>query len=99
MCDQNNCACYRITSPIEKCAICLKDLQMHMLEETQCEHLFCLKCLNDYVKSRLNYNDDEHEHIIDDGIPCPVCRRDLYMCEHCDYARFECICESCTCNQ
>ena len=62
MCEDSNCASYRITSPIEKCAICLKDQQMHMLEETQCEHLFCLNCLNDYVKSRLKYNDDEHEY-------------------------------------
>ena len=98
-CDENNCSAYRITSPIEKCAICLKDVQMHMLEETECEHLFCLKCLDSYVKSRLRYNDDDNEHIIDGGIPCPVCRRDLHMCEQCGYARFDCICDGCTCNQ
>lgn len=90
---QGSCSAYLITSPIEKCAICLKDEQMHMLEETQCEHRFCLECLDIYVKSKLDFTDDDNEHVIDDGIPCPICRRDLQLCCVCEYAFFECICK------
>jgi hypothetical protein len=90
---QGSCSAYLITSPIEKCAICLKDVQMHMLEETECEHRFCLECLDTYVNSKLNYTEDENEHVIDGGIPCPVCRRDIQLCNDCNYAVFECICK------
>ena len=90
---QGKCSAFLITSPIEYCAICLKDEQMHMFEETECEHRFCLECLDTYVKSKLDYTDDDNEHVIDGGIPCPVCRRDLQLCYNCDYARFNCICK------
>ena len=90
---QGKCSAFLITSPIEKCAICLKDEQMHMFEETECEHRFCLECLDTYVKSKLDYTDDDNEHVIDGGIPCPVCRRDLYLCYNCEYAHFNCICK------
>lgn len=90
---QGTCSAYLITSPIEKCAICLKDEQIHMLEETQCEHRFCLECLDTYVKSKLNYTEDENEHVIDGGIPCPICRQNLELCCICDYAKFDCICK------
>ena len=62
-----------------------------MLEETQCEHRFCLECLDIYVKSKVNYTEDNNEHIIDDSIPCPICKRKL--CCICDYAKFDCICK------
>lgn len=88
------CSVNRITSPIDKCSICLREEQMHMLEETQCGHLFCLSCLDKYVKTRLNFLDDEdRECIVDEGIPCPVCRRDINLCSECNHANFECSCE------
>jgi len=90
---QDKCSAHLITSPNDKCAICLKDEQMHMFEETKCEHRFCLECLDTYVKSKLNYTDDDNEHVMDGGIPCPVCRRDLQLCYDCEYARFNCICK------
>jgi len=90
---QGKCSAHLITSPIEKCAICLKDVQMHMLEETECEHRFCLECLDTYVKSKLDYTDEDNEHVIEGGIPCPVCRRDLHLCYNCNYAQFNCICK------
>jgi len=90
---RNVCSAYLITSPCEKCPICLKDVQMHMLEETECEHRFCLECLDKYVKSKLNYSDDDNEHVIEGGITCPVCRRNLHMCHRCNYAKFNCICK------
>ena len=90
------CSIYLITSPTEKCAICLKDVQMHMLEETQCQHRFCIECLDNYVKSRMNYTVSRRVHIMDSGIPCPVCRRDLQICDRCDNPQFDCICK-CTC--
>ena len=84
----------RITSPIEKCSIFLREEQMHMLEETQCGHLFCLSCLDKYVKTRLNFVDDEdRECIIEEGIPCPVCCRDINLCSECNHATFECSCD------
>ena len=91
---QGKCSAYLITSPNEKCAICLKDVQMHILEETECEHRFCLECLDIYVKSKLDYTDDDNEHVIEGGIPCPICRRNINLCINCEYARFECICKS-----
>jgi hypothetical protein len=90
---QASCSAYLITSPIDKCAICLKDEQMHMLEETECEHRFCLECLDIYVKSKLNYTEDNNEHVIDQGIPCPICRKNLELCCVCKYAKFNCICK------
>jgi hypothetical protein len=90
---QGSCSAYLITSPIEKCAICLKDMQMHMLEETECEHRFCLECLDTYVNSKLTYTEDEDENVIDGGIPCPVCRRDIQLCNDCNYSMFKCICK------
>lgn len=90
---QDKCSAFLITSPIDKCAICLKDKQMHMFEETRCEHRFCLDCLDTYVKSKLNYTHDKNEHVIDGGIPCPVCRRNLQLCYNCEQPQFNCICK------
>jgi hypothetical protein len=57
-------------------------------------HLFCLSCLDKYVKSRLNFADDEdREYITEECIQCPVCRRDINLCSDCNHAKFECGCE------
>lgn len=77
------CSIERITSPKEQCAICLKEVQIHMLEETECEHRFCLSCLDTYVKSRIIHGI---------CIPCPVCRRDLQYCDVCENAKYNCTC-------
>jgi len=90
-----DCSADRITSEIDKCSICLREEQMHMMEETECGHFFCLGCLDKYVKSRLKYTDDENlsEEVVEDCIPCPVCRRDIKLCQDCEHANFDCICK------
>ena len=53
----------------------------------------CIALQDKYVKSKLDFTDDDNEHVIDDGIPCPICRRNLQLCCICEYAFFDCICK------
>lgn len=69
----NKCCAEYLTSPEEKCAICLNDIQIHLLEETSCGHRFCLSCLNTYVEKKGEKK-----------IPCPTCRRNIRWCHCCD---------------
>jgi hypothetical protein len=84
----DRCPIGRITSPEDICAICLKNLQMHVFEETECEHRFCLSCLDRYVKSRILPEGELKENCI----PCPVCKRDLKYCDDCENPNYDCIC-------
>jgi hypothetical protein len=45
--------------------------------------------------SKLKYTDDENlsEEVLEDSIPCPVCRRDIKLCQDCEHANFDCICK------
>jgi hypothetical protein len=78
----NNCCADYLTSPEEKCAICLSDVQIHLLEQTLCGHKFCLSCLDTYVESKR----------LGKEIPCPTCRRDLKWCYGCDNPNYLCDC-------
>ena len=86
---RERCSANRITSPEDKCAICLKYVQIHMLEETACEHRFCLSCLDKYVKNKLL----PEGGLKDNCILCPVCRRNLVFCNICVNAKYECTCD------
>ena len=77
---KDNCSDDYLVSPQEQCAICLNDVQLHLLEETQCGHNFCLSCLNTYVESKGGQR----------KIPCPTCRRNLKICNCCGKAKFKC---------
>lgn len=74
----NKCCAEYLTSPEEKCAICLSDVQIHLLEETVCGHKFCLPCLNTYVESKTKTK------VIQKDIPCPTCRGNLRWCYCCN---------------
>ena len=78
-----DCSANRITSPEIQCAICLSDVQLHLLEETPCGHHFCLSCLAKYVNTKHNKEED---------ITCPICRRNIEHCYDCACAKFECGC-------
>jgi len=78
-CTDKCCAEY-LTSPEETCAICLSDVQIHLLEETVCGHRFCLPCLNTYVESKTKQKD----------IPCPTCRGNLRWCYGCNRPKSKC---------
>lgn len=75
-----NCSADFLISPEEQCAICLNDIQQHLLEETACGHKFCLSCLNTYVESKGGQR----------KIPCPTCRRNLTYCSSCGNAKYNC---------
>jgi len=79
-----NCPSNRITSPEVKCAICLTDVQLHLLEETPCGHHFCLSCLDKYTESQWNKQED---------VTCPTCRRNIEHCNDCDCAKYVCECK------
>ena len=79
-----NCPANRITSPEEKCAICLSDVQLHLLEETPCGHHFCLACLDKYTRSQMKKQGN---------VTCPTCRRNIEHCSECACAKFECGCK------
>jgi len=80
----DNCPVNQITSPEEICAICLNNVQLHLLEETSCGHRFCLSCLDKYVKPKF-----ERE----EPITCPTCRRNIEYCSDCNNSNYECLCE------
>jgi len=81
----DNCPANRITSPQEKCAICLTDVQIHLLEETPCGHHFCLSCLDKYANAKWNKQEP---------ISCPTCRRNIMHCDKCNCAKYEqCLCD------
>jgi hypothetical protein len=76
-----------------KCGICLQERPINHFQKTDCGHLFCLPCLNQWAK---------HEHIqelknerLDEPIDvfrCPMCRSNLEWCTECYSATFECTC-------
>lgn len=76
----HNCSADYLISPKEQCAICLNNVEQHLLEETQCGHKFCLSCLNTYAESKKEQK----------KIPCPTCRRNLAICHCCGRAQFAC---------
>jgi hypothetical protein len=78
--NEKNCSADYLISPEEQCAICLNDIQIHLLEETACGHKFCLSCLNTYVESKVGQR----------KIPCPTCRRNIRFCVHCENAKYVC---------
>jgi len=80
----DNCSVNLITSPQEICAICLNNVQIHLLEETTCGHRFCLSCLHNYVRPKF-----ERE----EPITCPTCRRNIDYCSDCNNSKYECLCE------
>ena len=52
-----------------QCAICLSIPQTPKV--LPCQHIFCVGCLDEYIKTRLQSSESE-----DDGKPlCPECRR------------------------
>jgi hypothetical protein len=79
-CLETNCSADYLVSPEEQCAICLNNIQQHLLEETKCGHKFCLSCLNTYVESKVGHR----------KIPCPTCRRNLTFCPCCCNAKYAC---------
>ena len=89
----DSCPAGRIVSPEEKCAICLREVQLHLMEETTCGHRFCLPCLNTYVKSKLEQSEVYGcMDVKKEGIPCPTCRRNLKICIDCGYSMYACVC-------
>ena len=74
------CADLFLTSPTTICGICHEMFEYHLLQETACKHLFCLKCLNAYVTSRPNK--------CCTSIPCPMCRTDLKQYSHTHFIEF-----------
>jgi len=86
----DNCPVNQITSPEEKCAICLNDVQLHLLEQTACGHHFCLSCLDKYVQSKIDKEED---------VTCPTCRRNIEYCSECERSRYECDCKKCECGE
>ena len=91
----DSCPATRLISPTERCAICLVDVQMHLLEETPCGHRFCLTCLDTYVKSKLEPS-DYGCFAIKEGynLDCPTCRKNIENCCNCSKARCQCECQS-----
>ena len=79
----DNCPANQITSPEEICAICLNNVQLHLLQETRCGHRFCLSCLDKYAKSKSD---------IEEEITCPTCRRNIEYCHECSNPKSECDC-------
>jgi hypothetical protein len=79
-----NCPANRITSPEEKCAICLSDVQRHLLEETPCGHHFCLSCLDKYAKAKWRK---------EEPVTCPTCRRNIEDCFDHACPMYECGCK------
>jgi hypothetical protein len=87
----DSCSVGKIVSPNETCAICLEEVQLHLMEETRCSHRFCLSCLHKYVKSRLEPS--EYGGVdVKGGIPCPTCRQNLEVCLYCGKAQYDCEC-------
>ena len=68
------CPSLFLTSPLIICGICHDTVEGHLLEQTNCKHQFCLKCLNEYVSTRPNK--------CCTAIPCPMCRADLKHYSH-----------------
>lgn len=80
----DDCPVNQITSPEEICAICLNNVQLHLLEETSCGHRFCLSCLGKYVRPKFEK---------EEPITCPTCRRNIEYCHDCNNSYYECLCE------
>ena len=77
----------------EKCGICLQERPINHFQRTQCGHLFCLPCLNqwakhEYIQELKNERLDEEV----DVFRCPMCRANLQWCTECYSATFECTC-------
>ena len=90
---QGRCSFNRISSPKEKCGICHEEKELHLLEETACKHNFCLSCLGDYVRTRLqSYGGGSL--VLMGEIPCPVCRQNMHICPDCNEAKFQCMCKN-----
>lgn len=90
----DSCPATRLISPTETCAICLSDVQMHLLEETPCGHRFCLTCLDSYIKSKLEPG-DYGSFVIKEGqiLNCPTCRSNIENCRNCSRASWQCECQ------
>ena len=80
----------------EKCPICLIDFDIYKMQETECGHYFCIKCLNKWATNEMR-NYQRFENSGSDGddefFNCPVCREGLDLCE-CTYAKSKCICDN-----
>ena len=90
---QGRCSFNRISSPKEKCGICHEEKELHLLEETECGHNFCLSCLGKYVKTLIHYKSGLGL-VLRGAIPCPVCRQDMQLCPDCKEAKFQCMCKN-----
>ena len=89
----DSCPATRLISPPERCAICLQDVQMHLLEETPCGHRFCLSCLDTYIKSKLEPSDYGSLKTKEgQTLSCPTCRSNIENCKDCSKACYQCNC-------
>ena len=63
---------YRMAASVEKCLVCHDDFKDPRL--LPCIHSFCLKCIEDYCRSKGKLPGDK--------VPCPVCRHEFEIPKH-----------------
>ena len=62
--DKTCCSENKVSSETEECAVCLTPRESHLLQKTQCNHSFCLSCLDKIIDTSL-------------VVVCPMCRSEL----------------------